>query len=80
MRYKHYFITIPFKLQEELDNFPKNLRKKDVRTMAHYRTDWKSLRAHPVVPEWLREGKFGIYTHWGPYSVPACRPNGSCTM
>ncbi|MCI8350061.1 MAG: alpha-L-fucosidase [Oscillospiraceae bacterium] len=45
--------------------------------MAHYRTDWKSLRAHPVVPEWLREGKFGIYTHWGPYSVPACRPNGS---
>ncbi|MEM2352214.1 MAG: alpha-L-fucosidase, partial [Thermoproteota archaeon] len=26
---------------------------------------------------WLDEGKFGIYTHWGVYSVPACGPNGS---
>ncbi len=26
-------------------------------------------------PEWLRDGKFGIYTHWGVYSVHACGPN-----
>jgi len=31
---------------------------------------WKSLCQHPV-PEWFRDAKFGIYTHWGPYSVPA---------
>lgn len=42
-----------------------------------YGEDWDSLRDHPPAPRWLREGKFGIYTHWGPYSVPACRPNGS---
>lgn len=29
------------------------------------------------VPQWLMDGKFGIYTHWGVYSVPACGPNGT---
>lgn len=28
-------------------------------------------------PSWLRNGKFGIYTHWGIYSVPAFGPNVS---
>ncbi len=37
---------------------------------------WSSLRTH-TLPKWLSEGKFGIYTHWGVYSVPACGPNGS---
>jgi len=41
-----------------------------------YRSDWISLKSNPV-PKWLDEGKFGIYTHWGVYSVPACGPNGS---
>jgi len=27
--------------------------------------------------QWFRDAKFGIYTHWGPYSVPACGPNGT---
>jgi len=42
-----------------------------------YRPAWNSLRVHSMVPKWLDEGKFGIYTHWGVYSVPACGPNGS---
>ena len=29
------------------------------------------------VPQWLRDGKFGIYTHWGIYSVPAYGKNGT---
>ena len=33
-------------------------------------------RTHPV-PQWLRDGKFGIYTHWGVYSVPAMGPNAT---
>ena len=41
-----------------------------------YSADWHSLRRH-ATPQWLREAKFGIYTHWGIYSVPGCRPNGS---
>lgn len=32
---------------------------------------------HYKVPEWLLDGKFGIYTHWGLYSVPACGPNAT---
>ncbi len=35
-----------------------------------YSADWESLEAHDAVPEWFRDAKFGIYFHWGPYSVP----------
>lgn len=28
-----------------------------------------------ATPQWLRDEKFGIYTHWGVYSVHACGPN-----
>lgn len=30
--------------------------------------DWRT--AHPAAT-WFRDAKFGIYFHWGPYSVPA---------
>ena len=30
----------------------------------------KRITQHPVA-EWFRDAKFGIYFHWGPYSVPA---------
>lgn len=32
--------------------------------------DWKSLTAYST-PEWYRDAKFGIFIHWGVYSVPA---------
>ncbi|MBR2889240.1 MAG: alpha-L-fucosidase [Oscillospiraceae bacterium] len=35
-----------------------------------YRADWGSLSCHPV-PDWYRRSKFGIFIHWGIYSVPA---------
>lgn len=41
-----------------------------------YSPNWESLKKH-TTPEWLREGKFGIYTHWGAYSVPAKGKNGT---
>lgn len=37
---------------------------------------WNFLRNIPT-PQWLRDGKFGIYTHWGIYSVPAYGKNGT---
>ena len=37
---------------------------------AQYRQGWEQLRDKPV-PKWLEDGKFGIYTHWGLYSIPA---------
>ncbi|WKB81974.1 alpha-L-fucosidase [Cellulophaga lytica] len=35
-----------------------------------YTADWESLQQYNV-PEWYKDLKFGIYFHWGPYSVPA---------
>jgi len=40
-----------------------------------YEATWESLREYPEVPKWLRDGKFGIYTHWGPYAVHAYGSN-----
>lgn len=41
-----------------------------------YKPEWDSLKDH-VTPKWFKNAKFGIYTHWGVYSVPACGPNGT---
>jgi alpha-L-fucosidase len=35
-----------------------------------FRPDWESLQTYEV-PEWYRDAKFGIFIHWGVYSVPA---------
>ena len=35
-----------------------------------YEATWSSLTQHPY-PKWFRDAKFGIYFHWGIYSVPA---------
>ncbi|MGA2499507.1 MAG: alpha-L-fucosidase, partial [Tepidisphaeraceae bacterium] len=33
-----------------------------------FKAEWASLKAHKD-PEWFRDAKFGIYTHWGPVTV-----------
>ncbi|MGA8428243.1 MAG: alpha-L-fucosidase [Candidatus Sulfotelmatobacter sp.] len=35
-----------------------------------FRPDWESLEAYKV-PDWYKDAKFGIFIHWGVYSVPA---------
>jgi alpha-L-fucosidase len=35
-----------------------------------FQPDWQSLSTYEV-PEWYRDAKFGIFIHWGVYSVPA---------
>ncbi|MCW5921543.1 MAG: alpha-L-fucosidase [Saprospiraceae bacterium] len=35
-----------------------------------YTPDWSSLDSRPT-PEWWLDAKFGIFIHWGVYSVPA---------
>jgi alpha-L-fucosidase len=35
-----------------------------------YLPTWDSLATYQV-PDWFRDAKFGIFIHWGPYSVPA---------
>ncbi|MEW2560345.1 alpha-L-fucosidase [Streptomyces sp. BK205] len=36
-----------------------------------YTASWNSVNQHPAAPEWFRDAKFGIYFHWGVFSVPA---------
>jgi alpha-L-fucosidase len=38
--------------------------------MPVYTSDWNSLHQYRV-PDWFRDAKFGIFIHWGIYSVPA---------
>ena len=35
-----------------------------------FRPDWESLQKYEV-PQWYKDAKFGIFIHWGLYSVPA---------
>lgn len=46
---------------EEIDSVIENGRYKD---------NWESLSAYPV-PTWYKNAKFGVFLHWGVYSVPA---------
>ena len=41
-----------------------------------YTPDWNSIDSRPV-PAWFEDSKFGIFIHWGVYSVPAWGPYGS---
>jgi len=36
----------------------------------------KSLKSHKI-PKWFHDAKFGIFIHWGLYSIPAFAPIGS---
>jgi alpha-L-fucosidase len=38
---------------------------------AKFEATWASLEQVNPVPEWFKDAKFGIYFHWGVYSVPA---------
>jgi alpha-L-fucosidase len=44
------------------------MRKKE--SMTTYKPTWDSLHQYRV-PDWFRDAKFGIFIHWGIYSVPA---------
>lgn len=40
------------------------------RTQERYQATWESLSKYQT-PDWFRDAKFGIFIHWGVYSVPA---------
>src|SRR3984957_5645412 len=41
-----------------------------VNSAGPFRPDWESLQTYKV-PDWYKDEKFGIFIHWGVYSVPA---------
>jgi alpha-L-fucosidase len=38
--------------------------------LARYQATWESLEKYQI-PDWFRDAKFGVFIHWGIYSVPA---------
>ena len=41
-----------------------------------YQPTWESLDTRPT-PAWFKNAKFGIFIHWGIYSVPMWSPKGT---
>ena len=41
----------------------------------NYRPNWESVDSRPT-PAWFQDSKFGIFIHWGVYSVPSFAPVG----
>jgi alpha-L-fucosidase len=37
---------------------------------GQFKPDWDSLKGYKI-PQWYQDAKFGIFIHWGVYSVPA---------
>jgi alpha-L-fucosidase len=42
-------------------------------SQATYQPTWESIDSRPV-PQWFEDSKFGIFIHWGVFSVPAWGP------
>ncbi len=51
--------------------FAMTLSVSDGLCQGAYEATWESLKNHDPAPDWFRDAKFGIYFHWGVYSVPA---------
>ncbi len=43
---------------------------REVAGAGPFQPSWQSLQAYEI-PEWYKDAKFGIFIHWGVYSVPA---------
>lgn len=61
------FITVSCSTSAQTD---KAVYIQSDKQIAPFTPEWESLRKHKI-PEWFKDAKFGIYTHWGVYSVPA---------
>lgn len=62
-------VLIPFFFYGCLHKSQKPLQTEYLR--PKYEETWKSLAHHNEQPKWFLDAKFGIYFHWGVYSVPA---------
>ena len=58
-------------MENRLDILKQHLKKIDeVIENGPYKAHWDSLAFHKV-PDWYKKAKFGIFIHWGVFSVPA---------
>jgi len=45
----------------------------NISAQQKYEADWASIDSRPI-PQWFTDAKFGIFIHWGLYSVPSWAP------
>jgi alpha-L-fucosidase len=43
------------------------------KAQTNYSANWESIDSRPI-PKWFTDAKFGIFIHWGLYSVPSWAP------
>ncbi|MBA8792995.1 alpha-L-fucosidase [Friedmanniella endophytica] len=55
---------------EPLDDVAELARVDAVIAAGPYEATWESLSGY-TVPDWFRDAKFGVFLHWGAYTVPA---------
>src|SRR5579859_1750554 len=53
-----------------LGSIPLTLMADPLKAAANYQASWESIDKRPS-PAWYSDAKFGIFIHWGVYSVPA---------
>jgi alpha-L-fucosidase len=64
-------LTAQLHTQHPVQSVQNQLARVDAATHAGpFGPNWDSLAAYRV-PRWFRDAKFGIFIHWGVYSVPA---------
>jgi len=63
-------ILVSLVLVNSLTSQNSQIINSEIRTQTSYEASWTSLTKHPY-PKWFQDAKFGIYFHWGVYSVPA---------
>lgn len=56
--------------QEKKSMAEENQETADTTKMV-FEPNWESIKANYKDPEWFNQQKFGIFIHWGAYSVPA---------
>ena len=44
---------------------------RELKVTGPYEATWESIEKNYRTPEWFKDAKFGIFIHWGVYSVPA---------
>jgi alpha-L-fucosidase len=65
--------SAPLSTQPPPSQTPREARLREIDAViakGPYADTWASLERQ-MVPEWYRDAKFGIFIHWGVYSVPA---------
>jgi len=68
-----FWVFLVFTLNACQQNSSVNSSDQDNAQVAKvkFEPNWESIQEQYDVPEWFQDAKFGIFIHWGVYSVPA---------